>query len=65
MGFSGWQFLKEFEKLREEIVENCSIVILSTSTHVYDIEKSKKFKAVKDFIPKPLTVEKLREALHN
>jgi len=50
----GWEFLDEFCKL--PIVDaNTNIYILSSSVNPLDIEKSKKYSLVKDFISKPLT----------
>ena len=62
---SGWEFLKEFRKLREEIISGCSVVILTTSSHIYDLEKSMKFERVSDYIIKPLTAEKLGKVVLN
>tara|TARA_R110002051_G_scaffold75579_1_gene137395 strand:- start:459 stop:872 length:414 start_codon:yes stop_codon:yes gene_type:complete len=51
---NGWQFLDEFCKI-PNIEENTRIYILSSSVYSGDIEKSKKYSIVKDFIQKPLT----------
>lgn len=56
----GWEFLEEFEKLPQKFPERCKIYMLSSSIDPNDIEKSKAYKSVKDFISKPLSEEILR-----
>ncbi|MFE3867928.1 response regulator [Flavobacterium sp. LS2P90] len=53
----GWQFLDEFIKL--PIKKEISIFIITSSIDPFDIEMSKKYSAVKDYIIKPITVKKL------
>lgn len=57
----GWEFLDEFVKLPDFILEKCSVTMLTSSLDRDDIEKSKKYKSVVGFISKPLTVEILKE----
>jgi CheY-like chemotaxis protein len=56
----GWDFLEEFQKFPETLTQNCSIIMLTSSIDITDIEKSKRFKSVRDFMSKPLTLESLR-----
>jgi CheY-like chemotaxis protein len=56
----GWEFLEEYQKLPEALVQNCLIIMLTSSIDINDIEKSKLFKNVREFMSKPLTVESLR-----
>ena len=49
------KFLFEFENFPDEVKERCQIVILSGVSEKDTIEKVLKNKAVKDFIPKPIT----------
>ncbi|MBO0590347.1 response regulator [Cellulophaga sp. E16_2] len=53
----GWDFLDEFCKI-PDIENKTRIYILSSSIFSVDIEKSKEYKVVKDFISKPLTDSK-------
>ncbi len=57
---NGWEFLEDLHKLPMLYVAKCKIVILTSSIDHDDIEKSKCYNAVFDFISKPLTSEKLR-----
>lgn len=51
----GWEFLHNLKSLNVET----DVMILSSSLHFADIEKSRKFEAVKCYIEKPLTEEKI------
>ena len=56
----GWQFLAEFQKLPQAVLENCNLFMLSSSADPLDVERSKTFKVVRGFIEKPLTAGKLK-----
>ena len=51
----GFQFLDEFEKLREDTKKHCKIVILTSSINPQDVNKSKNYTSVKKYLNKPLT----------
>lgn len=53
----GWEFLEEFQHLPTIVLDQCKVIILTSSIDHDDIEKSKKFLAVKNFVSKPLTME--------
>ncbi len=55
----GWEFLDELTKFDEAIFEHCKVVMLSSSIDHADIEKSKEYKMVVNYIAKPLTHNKL------
>ena len=55
----GWQFLEALEKLPNK--ERFKIFIMSSSIDKTDIEKSKTFSTVIDFISKPINNEKLNK----
>lgn len=57
----GFQFLDEYEKLIKDSEFKTKIVMLTTSLNPYDIEKSKSYSSVIDFIHKPLTEEALNK----
>lgn len=59
---NGWEFLTEYEKLGC-VNEECSVVILTTSTNPEDKERAGQIKSVSGFIGKPLTNESLRNLL--
>ncbi len=55
----GWAFLEEFQKFPEWSVTKCRVFILSSSISHQDVEKSRSYEVVRDFISKPLTMDKL------
>lgn len=57
----GWQFLEKIEKLHYK--DKLNIFIMSSSIDKSDIEKSKKYSTVKDFISKPINNDKLNQLL--
>lgn len=56
----GWEFLDAFQNIPVDARANCKVFMLTSSINNEDIEKSKTYKTVLDFISKPLTPEKLR-----
>lgn len=59
----GWEFLEEFQKFSTVVLDNCKVIMLSSSIDIEDIEKSRTFKSVREFVSKPLTQEKVRNLL--
>jgi CheY-like chemotaxis protein len=59
----GWQFLERLEKFPNK--DQFKIYIMSSSIDTNDIEKSKTFSMVKDFISKPINNEKLLRIIEN
>ena len=57
----GWEFLEEFEKISFPSPDRCRVYILSSSIDPFEIARSKNYKTVKEFISKPLTIDKLKE----
>lgn len=57
----GWQFLERLEELPHK--NSFNVFIMSSSIDSNDIEKSKTFSTVKDFISKPINKEKLDRLL--
>jgi CheY-like chemotaxis protein len=56
----GWEFLDEFQKMPEHLIQHCSVIMLTSSIDINDIEKAKLYKSVREFMSKPLTLESLR-----
>ncbi len=56
---NGWEFIEAYEAM--DIEQNVDMYILSSSVYENDIEKTKSYKAVKGFISKPLSMERLTE----
>jgi two-component SAPR family response regulator len=54
---TGWDFLGHFDNFSDEIRDQISIYMLSSSINQRDRDKAKKYKCVKGFISKPITTE--------
>lgn len=52
----GWQFLDEFEKIEQN---STKVFIISSSINPIDLEKSKQYSTVVDYVLKPISVEKI------
>ena len=57
----GFEFLEEYEKLNKYFVDNCKIVVFSSSIDTDDYNKAKRNKYVWKFISKPISMELLME----
>lgn len=53
----GWDFLKEFSNTFYPHFSGTKIIVLSSSINPEDLQKSKTFPMVIDFIPKPVSIE--------
>lgn len=58
---NGWEFLEEYKRLRLDQAGKTRIYIISSSVFSNDINKAKSYSLVKDFVSKPLNIEKIRE----
>ena len=58
---NGWEFLDEYKRLNIDPLGKSKIFIISSSVFSNDINKAKSYPLVKNFISKPLNVEKIVE----
>src|ERR1700754_2604659 len=58
---NGWEFLDEYTRLNVDPLGKCKVYIISSSVFSNDINKARSYPVVKDFISKPLNVEKIKE----
>lgn len=56
---NGWEFLEAFNTEKYAEFHNTKIIILSSTIDPGDLEKSKKYPLVIDFLPKPISKEML------
>ncbi len=57
---NGWDFLQEFESLKQQLKTSPRIFILSSTVDPEDYKKAAEFSTVEGFISKPLTQEHLK-----
>lgn len=58
---NGWDFLEEYKLLKNQINKTVSLFMLSSSIYQADVEKSKQYGEVVDFVTKPLNADILNE----
>lgn len=58
---NGWEFLDEYKRRGIDPQGKSKIYIISSSVFSNDINKAKSYKLVKDFVSKPLNIDKIRE----
>lgn len=61
--YSGWDFLKEYQKIYSSLRKAIKLYIVSSSINPSDIKRSKNYSFVDDFIIKPLSREFLHELI--
>ena len=57
----GWQFLDKYEPLIKSLSKEIPVYIVSSSVDEEEYLKAKTFHSVRDFIVKPITVERLQQ----
>lgn len=61
----GWEFLKEYSQLRPAIKKDITLFIVSSSISPKEVERAKTFRAVSDFLIKPLGKAKVIQIIDN
>ncbi|WP_395046001.1 response regulator [Flavobacterium sp.] len=57
----GWEFLDEFCKLEKRINKESMVYIASSSIAIEDKLKAEKYECVKEFLSKPINLDKLQK----
>ena len=57
----GFEFLEEYEKLNKIVVNNCKVLVLSSSLDIDDYNRANRNKLVRKFLNKPLSKKSLME----
>ena len=55
----GFQFLEDFEKFSENVLDKCKIIMLSSSISPKDIDRAARSRYVKKYLNKPLNARYL------
>ncbi len=61
----GWEFLKEYSLLKPNMKKDIALFIVSSSISPQEVERSKTYRAVTDFLIKPVEKGKIVEIMHN
>lgn len=60
----GWQFLDDYTEFYDSLPKKPKIYMLSSSIFTADIEKSKEYRIVTDYLIKPIPVDKLKDIIN-
>lgn len=59
----GWGFLQQFASIKDQLIKKVEICVISSSTHPDDRMRADSLPFVKAYIPKPITLDILREII--
>ncbi|HEY0244845.1 MAG TPA: response regulator [Mucilaginibacter sp.] len=62
---NGWEFLDEYKRLNIDPLGKSKIYIISSSVFSNDISKARSYPLVRNFVSKPLSIEKIKEMLED
>jgi len=58
---TGWDFLNEFDVIKNDFKKEMKIFMLSSSVYEEDVKKARSYATVTDYITKPLSLETLKK----
>lgn len=56
---NGFDFMENFEKLPPELIHDCKVFMLTSSTHEQDIRRASEFRHIVKYLNKPLDLRDL------
>ena len=59
--YDGWCFLNNYQKIRNWLCKDITVYVVSASISKVDIEKAENYSFVKQYIIKPISMDKFRE----
>jgi CheY-like chemotaxis protein len=60
---NGWEFLEEYDTLRKVLPKHIALYVVSSSVDSSDMEKSRSYLAVTDYLIKPVNRNQYREVM--
>ncbi|MBC8052262.1 MAG: response regulator [Sphingobacteriaceae bacterium] len=60
---NGWQFIKEFKKLKMKIDKKITIYMISSTINEDEIKRAREVEEITDFVCKPVTIHTLTKIL--
>jgi CheY-like chemotaxis protein len=61
----GWEFLEEYNKFYSDLPKPITIYMVSSSVNSSDMQKSRSYKAVNDYLVKPVSRNKYQELMES
>lgn len=62
---NGWEFLEEYNKLHTSFPKSIQVYVVSSSVDSSDMQKSRSFEAVSDYLVKPVNRSKFLELMES
>ena len=62
---NGWEFLEEYHKLAVNFPKSIVVYVVSSSIDSNDIQKSREYKSVHDYIVKPINRIQYKELIES
>lgn len=59
----GWTFIKEFGQIKNQLIKDSKIIVISSSNHRHDIDRAESLSHVKAYLQKPITLEGLKAVI--
>ncbi|GAB4334337.1 MAG: response regulator [Flammeovirgaceae bacterium] len=60
---NGWDFMKEYQALKSDVVSNIRLFMLTSSSAEQDLQKVKQFPEIEKYLVKPLSDEAINRIL--
>ncbi|MHA7056696.1 response regulator [Aquimarina sp. M1] len=60
----GWQFLQEFDKIKNKISKKIDLYVVSSSIDIRDINRAKSIEVVSDYLTKPIDFKEFEKILN-
>jgi CheY-like chemotaxis protein len=61
---NGWEFVDEYRKLPQELLDRIKLIMLTTSINPDDEAKARSITEIHDFFSKPLTSNRVADIVH-
>jgi CheY-like chemotaxis protein len=62
---NGWEFLEEYHKFCAMLPKNIAVYVVSSSIDSNDMQKSRSYRAVNDYLVKPVNRSKYQELMES
>ncbi|WP_378179632.1 two-component system response regulator [Aquimarina sp. SS2-1] len=59
----GWQFLQEFERIKDNLSKKIDVYVVSSSIDIRDINRAKSIALVSDYLTKPIQIDDFKKIL--
>ncbi|MBQ0733970.1 response regulator [Aquimarina celericrescens] len=59
----GWEFLREFSKIKNKLSDKINLYVVSSSIDSRDIERAKSIDVVSDYLTKPIKIDDFERIL--